>query len=102
MVAGLVNATYAGVPQVARAGVVLGMAAVGGVAANDGGGARPAAPVQAVGGGAGGGGAPVVVHVHLDAGAVAAAAPAGGAEAIGQRVGDAAGRAIFRRIREAA
>ena len=49
--------------------------------------------------GAGGGG--VVVHVHLDGGAVAAAGGPAAAEAMGTRAGNAAAEAYIRRMREA-
>lgn len=48
---------------------------------------------------AGGGG--VVVHVHLDGGAVAAAGGPAAAEAMGARAGNAAAEAYIRRMREA-
>ena len=59
----------------------------------------PPANQNAVGSrGAGGG---VVVHVHLDGGAVAAAGGPAAAEAMGTRAGNAAAEAYIRRMREA-
>jgi hypothetical protein len=60
----------------------------------------PPANQNAVGSrGTGGGG--VVVHVHLDGGAVAAAGGPAAAEAMGTRAGNAAAEAYIRRMREA-
>ena len=60
-----------------------------------------APPANQNGVGARGAGGGVVVHVHLDAGAVAAAGGPAAAEAMGARAGNAAAEAYIRRMREA-